>query len=218
MSILRIFRNAAAFAAAVTAAAVASAQTPPRGGWDRRLPPPRTRPLAFTTSEGTWLSLDVSPDGRTIVFDLLGDLYTLPIGGGKATRITSGQAFDTAPRYSPDGRRIVFVSDRDGSDNLWLINADGSGARQLTKTEWLGYVSPEWTADGKFIVVARNESDKYYAPFNLYQYHVDGGAGQKITGPRPGQPEAGGGRGGGGTYYGPTFTPDGRYIYVSRGG
>src|ERR1044071_7677540 len=69
-------------------------------------------PLKLTVDEGTWISLDVSPDGRTIVFDLLGDLYTLPIAGGTATRITSGPAWDVTPRFSPDGSRIVFASDR----------------------------------------------------------------------------------------------------------
>ena len=50
------------------------------------LPLPSSRRLQFSASEGTWMSLDVAPDGRTIVFDLLGDLYTLPIDGGTATR------------------------------------------------------------------------------------------------------------------------------------
>ncbi len=75
------------------------------------LPMTPTRSLRFTTDEGTWMSVDVSPDGGTVVFDLLGDLYTIPIGGGDATRITSGQGFDGQPRYSPDGSHIVFVSD-----------------------------------------------------------------------------------------------------------
>src|SRR5215468_2632734 len=82
------------------------------------LPLTPTRPMRFTTDEGTWLSLDVSPDGRRIVFDLLGDLYTLPIEGGRATRITSGSGWDAAPRYSPDGNTIAFVSDRSGAENL----------------------------------------------------------------------------------------------------
>jgi Tol biopolymer transport system component len=55
------------------------------------------------------MSLDVSPDGQKIVFDLLGDLYTIPITGGKATRITSGIAFDAQPRWSPDGKRLVHL-------------------------------------------------------------------------------------------------------------
>src|SRR5204863_8984458 len=66
------------------------------------LPLTPAKALKFTTDEGTWLSLDVSPDGRTIVFELLGDIYTIPVDGGKATRLTSGQAFDGQPHSSPD--------------------------------------------------------------------------------------------------------------------
>src|SRR3954463_12000250 len=92
-----------------------------------------TRQAAFTSDEGTWISLDVAPDGKTIVFDLVGDLYTLPIGGGKATRITSGMGFDGQPRFSPDGKSIVFVSDRSGYENLWLIDVAGGQPRAVTK-------------------------------------------------------------------------------------
>src|SRR5205809_835040 len=63
------------------------------------------RTIAFTTTVGHWMSLDVSPDGQTLVFDLLGDLYTLPVGGGKATPLTQGMAFDAQPRFSLDGKR-----------------------------------------------------------------------------------------------------------------
>src|SRR6478735_5505139 len=97
------------------------------------LPLTPAKPLKFTTDEGTWLSLDVSPDGRTIVFELLGDIYTIPIEGGKATRLTSGQPFDAQPHFSPDGKMIAFVSDRSQSDNLWIMNADGSSPHALTR-------------------------------------------------------------------------------------
>src|SRR6185436_8551168 len=75
------------------------------------LPLKTTRVARFTTDEGTWMSLSVSPDGRTILFDLLGDLYTLPITGGKATRIMGGNPLDVHPTFSPDGEKIAFVSD-----------------------------------------------------------------------------------------------------------
>ena len=65
------------------------------------LPLRTTRIARFTTDEGTWMSLAVSPDGRTVMFDLLGDIYTVPITGGKATRLTDGLAFDAQPRWSP---------------------------------------------------------------------------------------------------------------------
>ena len=146
---------AAALVAIVTPSAAQRAGGDSAGRTLRELPLAPAKPMRFTTDEGTWLSLDVSPDGKTIVFDLIGDLYTLPITGGKATRLTSGQAFDGLPAYSPDGQTIVYVSDRNGSDNLWLMNADGSNARALTREETRTFVSPTWSPDGKYIVVSR---------------------------------------------------------------
>ena len=107
------------------------------------LPLQPARWARFTTSEGTWISLDVSSDGQSIVFDLLGDLYTIPIDGGTATRLTQGMAHDMGPRFSPDGRDIVFVSDRSGDDNVWLMAADGSDVRPLSKGVGSEFRSPE---------------------------------------------------------------------------
>src|SRR5499425_1658451 len=139
MSIRILWRISHALTAAVVAHATVSATALAqrggggggRGGIGDTLSLPTPRPLKFTTDEGTWMSVDVSPDGRTLVFDLLGDLYTVPITGGSATRITSGQAFDAMPSFSPDGRQVAFVSDRSGAPNLWVANADGTQPRQL---------------------------------------------------------------------------------------
>jgi Tol biopolymer transport system component len=95
--------------------------------WDVMAPPGlKMRQVPINVSEGTWMNLDVSPDGRTIAFDLLGDIYTMPIGGGRATRIAAGMAYETQPRFSPDGRQIAFTSDRGGGENIWLMGVDGS--------------------------------------------------------------------------------------------
>jgi Tol biopolymer transport system component len=145
---------------------------------DLPLVPERT--IEFETSEGSWISLDVSPDGRNIVFELIGDLYTLPVTGGAATCITSGLMFDSQPRYSPDGARIVFLSDRNGDENIWIADRDGTNARPLTKGKNTRYWSPEWTLDGKYIIVSRSGTGN--TGTQLWLYHVDGGSGVNLTG------------------------------------
>ncbi|MEP6591933.1 MAG: amidohydrolase, partial [Gemmatimonadota bacterium] len=143
------------------------------------LPLKTARTDSFTTTTGTWISLDVSPNGQQIVFDLLGDLYTMPITGGKATPLTHGMAYDAQPRFSPDGKRIVFVSDRSGGENLWLMNADGTDTTALTTGNDNKYISPEWTPDGQYIVTSR--SGGTFGTAKLYLYHVDGGKGVQLS-------------------------------------
>jgi Tol biopolymer transport system component len=135
------------------------------------LPLEAARKATFTATQATWMSVDVSPDGQTIVFDLLGDLYTLPIAGGKATRITKGMAFDAQPRFSPDGESIVFVSDRSGGDNVWTMRLDFTDTTQITQGNTSLYVSPEWMPDGEHIVVSR--SGGLFGAAKLQMYHVD---------------------------------------------
>ena len=166
-----------------------------------------TRPLKFTTDEGTWISLDVSPDGKTIVFDLLGDLYTLPIAGGTATRITSGSGFDGQPRFSPDGKTIVFVSDRSGSENLWFVDPDGQHVRPLTRGPNNAFVSPSFTPDGQYVVVTKGA--------DLWLYHKNGGSGLKLTDQTPPAPPQRPGGQAPNNFMGASATPDGRYIYAS---
>jgi Tol biopolymer transport system component len=144
------------------------------------LPLEPDRTIEFTIDEGTWLSLDVSPDGKTIVFELLGDLYTLPIAGGDAKAITTGLAFDSQPSYSPDGKMIAFVSDRDGADNLWIAGAQGSAPRPLTKDKQSLFASPSWTPDGEYVLVSRQPQLPWGA-FELFMYHIRGGSGVQVT-------------------------------------
>src|ERR1700752_1453993 len=107
--------------------------TPVHAEWDVTDTEQPYKDVTFTVDEGTWMSVDVSPDGKTLIFDLLGDLYTLPITGGKATRFTSGTRWDATPRYSPDGKQILFGSDQSGSDQLWTIPAAGGTPTQITQ-------------------------------------------------------------------------------------
>ncbi|HKS07230.1 MAG TPA: amidohydrolase family protein [Gemmatimonadaceae bacterium] len=187
------------------------------GGRAGSLPLATTRTVSFTTDEGTWMSLDVSPDGQTIVFDLVGDLYTLPIAGGKAKRITDGPGFDAQPRFSPDGRTIVFASDRNGGENLWLINTDGTNPRALTRGDKNQYVSPVWAPDGSGVVVSR-ATTPVASTYELYFFHKDGGSGIRLLGAPPAAEGGGGGRGDAGppnNYVGAAFGKDPRYLYVS---
>ena len=170
---------------------------------NRGLPLTAARAARFTTSEGTWMSVDVSPDGRTLVFDMLGDLYTLPIAGGAATAISTGLPHDMQPRFSPDGRRIAFVSDKSGDNNLWVVNADGSNPRQISKGIGDDFRSPEWTPDGQYIVVSR--ARPFAGLEKLWMYHIDGGTGLELVGGTPGL-----------RMLGAAFGPDGRYVWYHQ--
>ena len=183
---------------------------------DRGLPLEPARWARFTASEGTWISLDVSPDGSTIAFDLLGDLYTIPAEGGQATRLTSGLAHDMQPRFSPDGQRLAFVSDRSGDDNVWLMPATGGEPTQLTKGIGSRFLSPEWMPDGKYVMVAR-AGGGFFGLEKLWLYHVDGGTGlQMVGGPAlvPGAPISFASFSQ--RLMGPAVSPDGRYIWHSQ--
>ncbi len=175
------------------------------------LPLKSDRKIEFTTDEGTWLSLDVSPDGKTIVFELLGDLYTLPVEGGQAKLISGGMAFDSQPKFSPDGKWIAFLSDREGSDNVWIIHPDGTGAKQVSKDPGSDFVSPSWSPDGKYVFVSK--AGFGIAAYEIWMYHVDGGSGIQITKAKPtptiqrkDRPND----------VGVVASPDGRYLYYAE--
>jgi Tol biopolymer transport system component len=147
------------------------------------LPLKSDRKIEFSTDEGTWLSLDVSPDGKTIVFELLGDIYTLPIEGGQAKLIDGGMAFDSQPKFSPDGQTIAFLSDREGTENIWIMRADGSEAKQVSRDTNSEFASPSWSPDGKYIFVSKTNFG--IGPREIWMYHVDGGSGIQVTKSKP---------------------------------
>jgi Tol biopolymer transport system component len=129
-----------------TAIAQGPAATAP---WDiEQSHTPEHYPLDFTATEGTWMSLDVSPDGTTMVFDLLGHIYEMPVTGGTATALTSGRSWNTFPRYSPDGKSLVMTSDRGGSDDLWVMNRQ-TGEMQNVSNLPEGVTGGMWSADGR---------------------------------------------------------------------
>lgn len=152
--------------------------------WDKKdLPLKPERTVEFTAMEGSWLSLDVSADGSTVIFDLLGDLYTVPIAGGEATRVTAGMAFDSMPSYSPDGTEVLFVSDRSGSENLWVLRLDEEDEderfRQVTEDKNSNFASSEWTPDGEYIVASRAGAG--FRSQKLYLIHAEtGGSGIQL--------------------------------------
>ncbi len=168
-------------------------------------PQPNGRKVTFDVTEGTWMSIDISPDGTTLLFDLLGDIYTLPISGGTAKPISKGPALDMHPRYSPDGRTIAFGSDRGGMENLWLMDSDGTNPRSLVKDKDTYVMSAAWTPDGKYLI-ARKEDGKRAGipPMELWMYHVQGGSGIKLTSYEEINNASG-----------PVVSRDGRYVYFS---
>jgi Tol biopolymer transport system component len=144
------------------------------------LPLAPARHLQFEEREGTWVSLDVSPDGKTIVFELLGDLYQMSIRGGEARCIACGLPFDSQPAYSSDGSMLAFVSDRSGNENLWVAQSDGTTPRQIsTLDDNSVFISPAWAADGKSIYISRFKPD--LNAFELFQYYLDGRPAEQIT-------------------------------------
>ena len=187
-------------------------------GKDEGLPLAASETLEFTVTEGTWMSLDVSPDGQTIVFELLGDLYTLPITGGDATRIVGGISFESQPVYSPDGGEIAYLSDRNGVENLWIADADGTNPRAVTEDKPTRdrpqlMVSPSWTADGDYLLVSRSRPPERTA--SVFLIHRDGGSGIRL-GDAPPEPTPGGGGPQPVNRLGAVASPDGRFVYFSE--
>ena len=154
--------------------------------WDTTLARGKTRTIDFETSEGTFMSADVSPDGKWIVFDLLASIYRMPIAGGRAENLTenSGVAVNYHPQYSPDGKYIAFISDRKGQNNLWVMNADGSNPVQIWQDLDARYRAPAWSADSQYIYVRRNTLWKPGSKpeEGIWMFHRKGGKGVEIIG------------------------------------
>ena len=161
----------------------------------------------FTTSEGTWMNLDVSPDGKTIVFDMLGDIYSMPATGGKAKVLRGGIPFEIQPRFSPDGSKILFTSDAGGGDNIWIMDADGSNPKQITKENFRLLNNAAWMPDGYSFVARKHfTSGRSLGAGEMWQYHITGGSGMQLSKRKNDQQDVNE----------PVISPDGKYLYYSE--
>lgn len=175
--------------------------------WDVKKPTLPYQETTITTDEGTWMSVDVSPDGSLLVFDLLGDIYTLPISGGKAKVIRAGHAFEVQPRFSPDGKQISFTSDAGGGDNIWVMNVDGSEAKQVTKEDFRLLNNAVWSADGNYLYARKHfTSQRSAGAGEIWMYHKSGGTGIQLVEKKNDQQDIGE----------PWASSDGKYIYYSE--
>lgn len=178
--------------------------------WDVNEPPGDDwgwKSVNFNTNEGTWMNLDVSPDGKWVAFDMLGDIYKMPIAGGKATVLRQGIAWEVQPRFSPDGSRILFTSDAGGGDNCWVMDADGSDAKQVTKEDFRLLNNGVWTSDGNYIIARKHfTSGRSLGAGEMWMYHITGGSGIQLTKRKNDQQDVNE----------PCVSPDGRYVYYSE--
>ncbi len=187
--------------AAAPATAAEPEEKAPKPDWKVDEPHGPTHPVSFDLREGTWMSVTVH--GDRVVFDLLGDLWSLPLAGGEATRLTSGAAWDTQPRFSPDGTRIAFASDRGGNEQLWVMDADGTDARPITDEGEARVTEPLWDPSGDWVIGRRRTVDtRSIGVTELWQYHLEGGKGFRLTS-LDAHPHAG------------EATTDGRYVWFS---
>lgn len=177
--------------------------------WDVANPPGdwNINTHTFTTDEGTWMNLDVSPDGKTLVFDMLGDIYSLSIEGGEAKLLRGGLPFEIQPRFSPDGKKILFTSDAGGGDNIWVMNTDGSNAKQITKEDFRLLNNASWMPDGQYFVARKHfTSQRSLGAGEMWLYHIDGGSGVQLTKRKNDQQDVNE----------PSISPDGKHLYYSE--
>ncbi|WP_373716899.1 amidohydrolase family protein [Roseateles sp.] len=199
---------AATLAAQAQAQDAAPAKPAP---WNVNTPPGVAKTATIDVKTGTWMSVDVSPDGKTLVFDLLGDLYTLPIAGGEAKALTHSIAWEQQARFSPDGKQIAFLSDAGGGDNLWVMNADGSQARAVTKEDFRLLNNPVWHPNGRYLLARKHYTGTRSAGSGeVWLYAVDADAaknkGVQLNEKPNWQKDLGE----------PAVSPDGKYLYYSQ--
>jgi len=191
---------------------VGSEQTVEDARHGQALPLEPARTISIDLDEGTWLSPDLSPDGTTIFFELLGDLYSLDAGGGEARQLTSGMAFDSQPVVSPNGQQIAFLSDRSGAENIWIAQLDGTNPRQISlRDDNAVFASPAWSADGNNIFVSRYRAE--YGGFELWRFDVASGEGALLIPVQADNDPSGSQMS---SVLGAAPSADGQYLYFAR--
>ena len=204
---MRIASLALVTTAALAALLPAAEPAKEKEKWSVDAPPGEAKTVALDTRTGTWMSVDASPDGKTLVFDLLGDLYTLPVEGGEAKALTHSIAWDMQPRFSPDGKRIAYVSDAGGGDNVWVMNADGTGARAVSTEDFRLLNNPVWHPSGDYVAARKHYSGtRSLGSGEIWLFHASGGKGVALNEKPNWQKDLGE----------PAFSPDGRYVYFSQ--
>ncbi|MEZ5308367.1 MAG: amidohydrolase family protein [Pyrinomonadaceae bacterium] len=183
---------------------------PQKKEWDVLNPPFPLNSVKIDTDETTWSSLDITPDGKRFVFDMLGDIYISDINGGDARALTQDFAWNIHPAVSPDGKRIAFISDRDGISNVWTMNIDGTDLKQVSKEKRNIMHSPKWSPDGQYIVADKGIMSRRSIPAGeIWMYHHTGGVGvpikKRVNGRRDQKNIAD-----------PAYSPDGRYVYFTQ--
>ncbi|MEM9103335.1 MAG: amidohydrolase family protein [Pseudomonadota bacterium] len=175
--------------------------------WDVNTPNLSTQNIPIKTQEGTWLNLSVHPSGKRIVFDMLGDLYELPINGGLAKPLTQSLAWEMQPRYSPDGTKIAFTSDAEGGDNIWVMNADGTTAKAITNEKFRLLNNASWSPDSQFLVARKHYTGtRSLGAGEIWLYHINGGKGVQLIKRPNDQKDLGE----------PIFSADGESVYYSQ--
>ncbi len=183
--------------------------------WNVSKPPGNWNKVTIDTSETTWSFVDISPDGKTIIFDMLGDIYQIGIEGGEATALTEGIAWNFQPRFSPNGREIAFISDRDGTDNLWVMAADGSKARKVSlegsvKEDTHNIHTPFWSPDGQWIAARKGYVSGRSIPAGaIWMFHASGSEGIMLVDRMHAEDSQK-------NIAEPSFSPDGKYIYYTQ--
>lgn len=141
-----------------------------------KMPIMPSRLVSFETAEGTFMSVDVSPDGEMLVFDLLGDLYSLPISGGDAIPLTTGSAWDQAPRFSLDGEHVYFVSDREGYRNIWRLVLADQSLQQVTYLDSDVRGGPNWAQDSGQLLVGVGDAETHGTEVALHIINLNSGS------------------------------------------